>query len=151
MVDTIPKEELEKLRRAFSVYDKNGDGEIDTFELTSVLRMLGKNPSPAEVAEIMKRVDKDRSGTINFPEFLAMMLQKKKYCQLDADLRTSFQYYDKNKDGYICIEELRSVLGKHPGPLSQVDINMLIQEVDRDGDGRLNYEEFLTLMRDWLP
>ncbi|KAF8563991.1 hypothetical protein P879_09695 [Paragonimus westermani] len=146
MVDTIAKEELERLRRAFSVFDKNGDGEIDTVELTNVLRMLGKNPSPAEVAEIMKR-----SGTINFPEFLAMMLQKKKCSQLDADLRTSFQYYDKNKDGYICNEELRSVLRKHPGPLSQVDINMLIQEVDRDGDGRLNYEEFLTLMRDWLP
>ena len=41
------------------MYDKNGDGWINVYELTHVMQMLGNNPTPKYMREVMKEADKD--------------------------------------------------------------------------------------------
>uniref|UniRef100_A0A8C6XJW4 Calglandulin n=1 Tax=Naja naja TaxID=35670 RepID=A0A8C6XJW4_NAJNA len=63
----------EEEQRTFMLFDRNGDGTITTRELGTVLRSLGQNPTEAELREIVHKLDTDKNGTIDFPEFLNLM------------------------------------------------------------------------------
>jgi calmodulin len=54
----------------------------------------------------------------------------------------AFCEYDRNGDGIITAEEMRSILRDE-----DVDtIQSYIREYDRDGDGRINYEEWVRMV-----
>ncbi|KAG5453331.1 Calmodulin [Clonorchis sinensis] len=146
MVDTLSKSELEELQGAFAANDKDGNGSIDIKELEEALSRVGRRPTRFEVANIMRRFDSDGDGRINFPEFIVMVMKKKKFASVEADLRRAFNYFDKNGDGFISQDELRSVIRLFGDKLKNVDAEAIMNEADENGDGLLNYEEFLTLM-----
>jgi Ca2+-binding EF-hand superfamily protein len=50
---------IPEFREAFSLFDKDGDGDITTKELGTVMRSLGQNPSESELQEMIKEVDAD--------------------------------------------------------------------------------------------
>ena len=50
-----------------SKQDKDGDGQITTKELGTVMRSLGQNPSESELQDMINEVDADNNGTIDFP------------------------------------------------------------------------------------
>jgi Ca2+-binding protein (EF-Hand superfamily) len=62
------------------------------------------------------------------------------------EIKQAFQVFDKHKQGYICADELRHVMTTLGERLSEDEVNEMIQEADINGDGRINYEDFVTLM-----
>ncbi|CAL8077374.1 unnamed protein product [Calicophoron daubneyi] len=134
------KRENEEYRQAFAVFDLNHDGEIDADELEAVLKQLGMKPTKSEVKAMIRKVDKTNSGTVNIDEFIAMMERRKKYQKSDANLRNAFQFFDRDGDGFITAEELRSIVSKTEREMTVRDVESIIGEVDKDGDGKLNYE-----------
>ena len=48
-----------EFKEAFSLYDKAGEGAIDSKELGTVLRALGQNPSMAELEEMKTELESD--------------------------------------------------------------------------------------------
>jgi calmodulin len=85
---------------------------ITTLELGTVMRSLGYNLSEMELDDMIREVDADGSGTIDFPEFLQMMVQSKGSgdgTEYD-DLLQTFKLFDKNGDGYINAAELREIM-----------------------------------------
>lgn len=56
----------------------HSSGTITTKELGTVMRSLGQNPTEAELQDMINEVDADGNGTIDFPEFLALMARKMK-------------------------------------------------------------------------
>lgn len=66
----LTEEQLDELKEAFAVYDLNKDGVITTRELGTVMRQLGQNPTEAEILEMIKEADTNRSGNIRFDEFV---------------------------------------------------------------------------------
>lgn len=69
----LSEEELEALSLAFHMYDLDGSGSIDTYELKKALESMGQSPSDQEVLELMAAMDEDQSGTISFIEFMNMV------------------------------------------------------------------------------
>ncbi|CAI8613838.1 unnamed protein product [Vicia faba] len=69
------KDEEEDIKEAFNVFDQNGDGFITGEELSAVLSSLGlKNGKSLEDCKNMiKKVDVDGDGMVNFKEFKQMM------------------------------------------------------------------------------
>jgi hypothetical protein len=65
--------QLEDLRSAFSLFDKDASGSIDIDELRACLRTLGRYPTPVELEVLMQQMDSDGNGTIEFGEFVAAM------------------------------------------------------------------------------
>jgi hypothetical protein len=55
----LDKEQLDLIKEAFTLFDKNGDGHITTNELGDVMRKLGLNPTENEVQDIINDVDVD--------------------------------------------------------------------------------------------
>ena len=60
----------------FFHFDKKDDGKISTVEMGSVMRLLWEDPTEAALEEMIKEVDANRNGTIEFPEFLTMIARK---------------------------------------------------------------------------
>ena len=69
----INEAEVEKLWKAFSVFDTDGSGAISANELRNVMQSLGQDPSSTELRDLIKEVDLDHSGCIDFEEFKNMM------------------------------------------------------------------------------
>jgi len=111
------------------------------------MRSLGQTPTEAELREMISEVDVDGNGTIDFQEFVAMMTKHMKSPHdEERELRDSFRVFDKNGDGFISAAELRQVMATLGEHLSEEEIREMITEADVDGDGRVNYEEFVSMM-----
>jgi len=65
-------------------------------------------------------------------------------------LRSAFSYFDQDNSGTISQDELRVCLASDDFTLSDEQIQQLLEGVDTDGDGQINYEEFITMMRSTL-
>lgn len=72
----LSEEELEALTLAFHMYDLDGSGAIDCYELKKALESMGQTPSEQDVLELMAAMDEDGSGSISFIEFMNMVKEK---------------------------------------------------------------------------
>jgi calmodulin len=88
----------------------DGDGTITTFELGTVMRSLGQNPTEAELQDMINEVDADGNGTIDFPEFLTMMARKMRDTDSEEEIKEAFKVFDKDGNGFISAAELRHVM-----------------------------------------
>ncbi|KAJ7604652.1 calmodulin [Roridomyces roridus] len=135
-----------EFKEAFSLFDKDGDGTITTKELGTVMRSLGQNPTEAELQDMINEVDADGNGTIDFPEFLTMMARKMRDTDSEEEIKEAFKVFDKDGNGYISAAELRHVMTNLGEKLSDNEVDEMIREADVDGDGQINYEEFVKMM-----
>ncbi|XP_052767253.1 calmodulin-alpha-like isoform X2 [Mya arenaria] len=110
METQLTEEQISEFKEAFSLFDKDGDGTITSIELGTVMRSLGANPTEAELQEMINEVDADGSGTIEFPEFLTMMMRNTRQNDTQEDLRAAFTVFDKDASGKISGAELRHVM-----------------------------------------
>jgi len=86
----------------------DGNGSIDGTELKQVMVSLGRNPTEAELRDMINEVDKNGDGMIDFDEFLTMMGSKSG--NMEEELWEAFKVFDKDGNGSISVDELRSVL-----------------------------------------
>ncbi|KAJ6397730.1 hypothetical protein OIU77_018689 [Salix suchowensis] len=146
MVDDLTEEEVAELQEAFCVFDKDGDGCITFEELATVIKSLHHSATDEELHIMMSEADVDGNGTIEFVEFLNLMERKMRENDAYEELKEVFKVFDKDHDGYISPNELRHViinLGEH---LTEKESEEMIREADLDGDGQVNYEEFVKIM-----
>ncbi|EPS38312.1 hypothetical protein H072_7905 [Dactylellina haptotyla CBS 200.50] len=144
--DQLTEEQVSEFKEAFSLFDKDGDGQITTKELGTVMRSLGQNPSESELQDMINEVDADNNGTIDFPEFLTMMARKMKDTDSEEEIREAFKVFDRDNNGYISAAELRHVMTSIGEKLTDAEVDEMIREADQDGDGRIDYNEFVQLM-----
>ncbi|XP_058873157.1 troponin C type 1b (slow) isoform X1 [Acipenser ruthenus] len=82
-VENLTEEQKNEFKAAFDIFIQDAeDGCISTKELGKVMRMLGQNPTPEELTEMIDEVDEDGSGTVDFDEFLVMMVRCMKCCDV---------------------------------------------------------------------
>merc|ERR1712241_1052620 len=146
MADQLTEEQIAEFKEAFSLFDKDGDGTITTKELGIVMRSLGQNPTEAELHDMINEVDADGNGTIDFAEFLSLMSRKVKDADSEEELMDAFKVFDKDGNGYISSAELRHVMTNLGEKLTDEEVEEMIREADVDGDGQINYEEFVKMM-----
>ncbi|RCV36347.1 hypothetical protein SEVIR_7G321500v4 [Setaria viridis] len=144
----LSKQQIEEFREAFSLFDKDGDGTITSKELGTVMRSLGQSPSEEELQEMVKEVDADGSGAIDFQEFLTLLARQMREANGadEEELREAFRVFDQDQNGFISRDELRHVLQNLGERLSDDELAEMLREADVDGDGQINYTEFAKVM-----
>lgn len=146
MVDQIDPKLLEELKEAFDIFDKNNDGTISPNEVKDILKALELCSTEEQVSKMMKEADIDGSGGIEFGEFLQLMTKRYQRRDTSEELRRMFVVFDIDKSGTISQEEIKEVLTKMGESITTKEVEDMIAIADNDGDGEVNYEEFLTLM-----
>ncbi|CAI9722192.1 calmodulin 4 [Octopus vulgaris] len=86
------------------------------------------------------------NGTIEFNEFLEMMMKCKSETNERQEVTDAFKVFDTNKDGFINASELRHVMMNLGEKLTDKEVEDMIREADADGDGRIDYEEFIQIL-----
>lgn len=86
------------------------------------------------------------TGTIDFPEFLTLMARKMKDTDSEEELIEAFKVFDRDGNGLISAAELRHVMTNLGEKLTDEEVDEMIREADIDGDGQINYEEFVGMM-----
>ena len=92
------------------------------------------------------QIDSDGNGTIDFPEFLTMMARKMKDTDSEEEILEAFKVFDKDGNGFISAAELRHIMTNLGEKLTDEEVDEMIREADIDGDGQINYEEFVKMM-----
>jgi len=141
-IEAINDNQVEKLWETFKKFDEDGNGSISTEELGSVMRSLGQSPSDTELRDLIKEVDIDLSGNIDFEEFKALIVSKEG--DHKSRLRLAFSVFDENENGQITTEEMQPVMSQFG--LTDEELDEMIKEIDEDGDGSINFEEFCKLV-----
>merc|ERR1719159_926943 len=132
--------------------DADNDGTLTVEEMKQGMQRAGIKEIPDNLMEIMKDVDSDGSGVIDYTEFLAATLSRKQHMQEDI-VWSAFRVFDLDGDGQITREELAQVLSGDTADvekalqLNKDEIEQIIAEVDEDGDGQINFQEFYQMMK----
>uniref|UniRef100_A0A0E0KTV1 non-specific serine/threonine protein kinase n=1 Tax=Oryza punctata TaxID=4537 RepID=A0A0E0KTV1_ORYPU len=145
IAENLSSEEIMGLKQMFHNMDTDKSGTITLEELKVGLTKLGSKINEAEVQKLMEAVDVDKSGSIDYSEFLAAMINKHKL-EREKNLIRAFQHFDKDNSGYITIDELEQAMAEY-GMSDEANIKQVLDEVDKDKDGRIDYEEFVEMMR----
>ena len=131
---------------AFNMFDTNHDGTINSQKIGELMRKLGKNPTESQLNQIIGNIAKNGSKQIGFDDFVELMEQKNKENDPEIEIINMFQIFNKENNGLISNEELFRIIRTFGETLTDEEIREIITEADVDGDGYINYEEFVRMM-----
>ena len=140
----LDESEIDSLKKTFEAFNLQKDGQISYEELKKGLKELNcQKITDEELSELFKSIDVDKNGKIDYTEFLAATLQKKMYLK-EERLYEAFCNFDLDGCGKITKEELMNVLKSDPS--QEREIENIIKSIDKNGEGSINYKEFLEMM-----
>ncbi|CAN7096226.1 calcium-dependent protein kinase 10 [Brassica rapa] len=144
-------QEVEVIKDMFSLMDEDNDGRITYLELKAGLQKVGSQLGEPEIKMLMEVADVDGNGFLDYGEFVAVIIHLQKI-ENDELFKLAFMFFDKDGSTYIELDELREALTDELGEPDVSVLNDIMREVDSDKDGRINYDEFVTMMKagtDW--
>uniref|UniRef100_A0ABM5EW62 Calglandulin n=1 Tax=Pogona vitticeps TaxID=103695 RepID=A0ABM5EW62_9SAUR len=143
-LSTIQKQEM---RQAFDLLDADGTGTINVKDLKVSIRALGFEPTKGELRRIVADVDKEGSGKIGFDAFYSVMTRKMSETDPDEEILKAFKLFEDQERGKISFENLKRVAHEIGEQLTDEELQEMIDEADLDGDGAVNEQEFLKIMK----
>ncbi|CAO2613236.1 Cetn4 [Lemmus lemmus] len=93
-----------------------------------------------EIKEAFDLFDVDGSGTIDVKELKSEKDEKE-------EILKAFKLFDDDATGSISLNNIKRVAKELGENLSEEELQEMLDEADRDGDGEINEEEFLRMMR----
>ena len=111
------------------------------------MRALGFEPKKEEIKKMISDIDKDGNGTIDYQEFLEMMTTKMSEKDSKEEILKAFRLFDDEEKGKISFRNLKRVAKELGENMTEEELMEMIEEADRDGDGEINEEEFLRIMK----
>ena len=146
----VPEDKLHEYREAFDMFDKDHSGSISVDEISKIMKNFGNPMSKDEIREMIKDIDTSGDGELDFEEFVTLMQKQETVIdddEEDAVLR-AFKSFDKDGSGYISNAEFRYILTQLGEKFTDSEVDILFKECDLDGDGKLDYEEFIKFWRE---
>ena len=143
----LTEEQKQEIKEAFDLFDTDGSGSIDAKELKVAMRALGFEPKKEEIQKMISDVDTDGSGQIEWDEFLKMMTHKILNRDPMEEIRKAFKLFDDDNTGKISFKNLKRVAKELGEKITDEELQEMIDEADRDGDGEVNEEEFVRIMK----
>ena len=143
----LSEEQRQEIKEAFELFDTDKTGTIDYHELKVAMRALGFDVKKQEVLAIMRDYDSEGSGQIEFPDFLEIMTTKISERDPVEEILKAFKLFDEDSTGLITVRNLRRVARELGENLSDDELQAMIDEFDKDGDGQISEQEFLNIMK----
>ncbi|XP_074272016.1 calcium-dependent protein kinase 33-like isoform X3 [Silene latifolia] len=145
IAQNMSEEEIKGLKAMFINMDTDNSGYLTYEELKTGLAQLGSKLTEVEVMQLMEAADFDGDGTIDYTEFITATMHRHRL-ETEENILRAFRYFDKDSSGYITTDELEAAMMEY-GVADENSIKEILSEVDTDNDGRINYDEFCTMMK----
>ncbi|XP_052896371.1 calcium-binding protein E63-1 isoform X1 [Anopheles moucheti] len=157
------KDEKFYLRTAFDLLDRDQDGHVTPEELQFMLRNLGIHVRDELIDDLLREASRTGSGLIDETEFLQWVARiqalkddsntsssssssnnpaQSADDDLTQDLVAAFRVFDRDGNGYITRDELKSAMDMIGENVTEYQLNEMLELADADKDGRINYEDF---------
>ncbi|KAK8918895.1 hypothetical protein KSP39_PZI021151 [Platanthera zijinensis] len=146
-MDFLTDEEVSEFQDAFCLLDKDGDGGCITMEeLISMMKSMGRCSSNIELKDLINQVDVDVRGIFDLREALNLTTEDAEEINKEDELKEVFKVFDREQNGFISATELKNVLINLGEKLTDEEAEQMIKEADFDGDGKVNYDDFVRTM-----
>ena len=135
-----------KLRKAFESMDNDHNGSIECRELFLHYSKLFPGATREQWENIKKFVeasDINKDGKISYGEFLTVMTLSTNELSRKT-LENVFNHFDVDHTGYIDALDLKELF--EDTNLSDKEIHDMLDEIDKNEDRKISFEEFFTLM-----
>ncbi|KAG7384497.1 Allograft inflammatory factor 1-like [Phytophthora pseudosyringae] len=153
-------QELELAREQFAHFDTDSSGSINANELLQLFTNLGEQLTLKNVQGLIKAVDTDGNGEVDFDEFLHLLRKQQDKNQYSASLtlallfgpkeltklKQQFMVLDLDGSGDIDEHELQQLVKKLGRRAEEFDLPAMLREVDADGSGSIGFNEFLQIV-----
>ena len=139
----LTNEALGEYAEAFQIFDRDGNGKIDTDEVRTILEKRNGTLTDTDVALMIQSVDLDKDGELDFEEFVLMMVKAQ---DPSTDYIEAFKVFDTDNSGFIDEHELKAALEKAGGKYSDEEIKEMIASSDLNNDGLISFFEFKTML-----
>ncbi|MCQ2817857.1 MAG: protein kinase [archaeon] len=141
----LNEKEVKDLKDIFLSIDANNDGVLTLSEMEQGLKKIKKKHPDFDIEGLFKSIDTDKSGKIDYTEFIAACLDKNVYLKKER-LLEAFKMLDKDNSGKISKDEIRATL--KTDEMEDAVLENYIKQYDKNNDGEIDYEEFIDMMND---
>ena len=135
---------LIELSRIFYKIDRDSDGKITIEDLTKAYEEAGEKINKKELEEIVKMVNYDRNGFIEYDEFIRVCIPEDRLFT-ENNLKDAFNRFDKGKKGNISYLNVVEALEREDR-INPKMIKLLKIEVSKMGEETLDFDKFHNLM-----
>ena len=144
-------EDVENACKLFNIIDVNGDGKITSEILYQGISKYMQTPdSKTEILEIFENLDRDHNNYIGYEDFIRAAVDKSIFLRKDV-LKFAFKYFDVNNTGEITYTSISNIFKAHlKSNEVEESLKKIMDEVDKDNDGKIKYPEFCKLMQNIL-
>lgn len=138
------------MRKAFQMFDTTKCGFIDTVKISTILNTLGQQFDEGELQALIDEEDPEETGRVNFDGFANIasnfLIEEEDAEAMEKELKEAFRLYDREGNGYITTSTLKEILAALDDKLSGEDLDGIINEIDTDGSGTVDFDEFMEMM-----
>merc|ERR1711872_368785 len=146
----LANDEIKCLKVCFDLFDTKKQDYLSADDLGEIMRAMGFRPTEEELVELVNEIDEDGSGQIEFAEFCQLcatfLVEDPDIETMKKELKDAFRIYDKEGQGFITTETLRGLIGELLAPLTDEELEGIIDELDEDGSGSMDFDEFCEMM-----
>merc|ERR1712158_83803 len=146
----LAADEIKCLKVCFDLFDTKKQDFLSADDLGDIMRAMGFRPTEEELKELLIEIDEDGSGEIEFGEFCQLcatfLVEDPDRETMKRELKDAFRIYDKEGLGYITNATLKELIGELLAPLTEEELDGIIDELDEDGSGTMDFDEFCEMM-----
>jgi calmodulin len=140
-MEELSEEQIEEFKEAFSLFDPENKGYIQTKELGTVLRSLGIHASDEEKNEFIEKYDQDQEDNIYFHDFLEILIKKIAETKPEEELQEAFNLFDVEKKHEIDVDQFKEEFKTHLPNVSENEVNEICEFLKQDSGNAINIQE----------
>ncbi|XP_067872907.1 uncharacterized protein [Heterodontus francisci] len=143
----LTPQDIRDLRLVFDATDTIKTGYLNLNEVYTALRTLGFSVSHHGLRKMLRNLGESKEEKVSFSDFLQIVIEG----QGDSrdtyeEIKQGFSLFDCDGDGKITFDNLKDACKSAGVYFSHQDLREMIREVDTNGDGTVDMEEFINLM-----
>ena len=154
----ISEKHRRELREAFDLFDTDGTGRIQATEVKVALRALGFEVKKEELRAVLQEVGASLSQTVDFNEFLSVILIKMGEKETRDEVQRAFRHFDEADKGYISFEDVKQISAHLEQNLTEDELKEMMdfasqssKSAKKEGGLRdvanISEEDFLRIMK----
>jgi Ca2+-binding EF-hand superfamily protein len=145
----IDASQMGEYQHFFNMFDREKKGMIMATQLGSIMKSMQQDFDEKTLRKLIQKFDADGSGKLEFNEFCALVYTIANTVDketLEKELREAFRLFDKEGNGFISRPTLKGLLKEIASDLTDEQLDAAVDEIDEDGSGKIEFEEFWELM-----